>query len=135
MPTPKEEAAAGNGNAVHALLEGLEHPHKAGILELREWILKLDPRITEEVKWNAPSFKLEDHFATFRLHPPKGIQLILHTGAKAKSNSRHFVVADPEGLLAWPATDRSVLTIASAEELCVYKAQVQGILKQWVAQL
>lgn len=135
MPTPKKTAVAGTGSSVHALLEALEHPHKAGILELRDWILALDPRISEEVKWNAPSFRLEDHFATFRLHPPKGIQLILHTGAKAKSNSRRFVITDPAGLLAWPATDRCVLTAGSTSQLRAHKSQVQVIVKQWLSQL
>lgn len=116
-------------------METLVHPHKAGILEVRDWILQLDPGISEEVKWNAPSFKLEDHFATFRLHPPKDIQVILHTGAKAKSNSRRFVIDDPHELLAWPATDRAVLTLASTDELRAHGAQVKCILKQWLSQV
>lgn len=120
---------------VPAFLSALDHPHKAGIERLRTAILALDPRITEEVKWNAPSFRLDEHFATFRLHPPKGIQLVLHTGAKGKSNARSFTIDDPQGLLAWQASDRCVLALASADALAEHEATVLGIVRQWIAQL
>ncbi len=135
MPAAKSKSAARESAEVLALLAGLEHPHKAGIEALRSWILALNAKITEEVKWNAPSFKVDDHFATFRVHPPKGVQLILHTGAKAKSNAKAFVIDDPAGLLKWPATDRAVLTLASEAELQKNRDRVLRILKQWVAQL
>ena len=85
--------------SAESLLAALEHPHKAGILRLRRIILDLDQRITEEVKWNAPSFRIDEHFATFKLHPPKHIQLVLHTGAKARSNTQTFDIDDPHRLL------------------------------------
>ena len=91
--------------------------------------------ITEEVKWNAPSFRTDDHFATLRLHPPKSLQLILHTGAKVKSHPKAFTIDDPAGLLKWPAGDRAVMTLTSTAELQRHKDQVLRILRQWVAQL
>jgi len=133
MPTAKSKSPARESADVVALLSELEHPRKAGIEMLRKWILALDKRITEEVKWNAPSFKVVDHFATFRLHPPKNIQLILHTGAK--TNAKAFAVDDPVGLIKWPATDRAVLTLASEAELQKHKDAVLRVLGQWVAQL
>lgn len=54
--------------SVDTYLAHLEHPYKKGVQALRKAILGVDARIREEVKWNAPSFCLEDHFATFRLH-------------------------------------------------------------------
>ncbi len=87
------------------------------------------------MKWNAPSFRVGDHFATFRLHPPRGIQLVLHTGAKARSDTRAFAIDDPAGLLRWQASDRCVLMLASAEALATHEAAVMRILRQWIAQL
>ena len=135
MPARKSKSTARESAEAMALLAGLEHPHKAGIEMLRKWILALNEGITEEVKWNAPSFKVADHFATFRLHPPKNVQLILHTGAKAKSNAKVFAIDDPAGLLKWPASDRAVLTLASEAELQKHKDDVLRLLEQWVAQL
>ena len=132
---PMNRSVARQSPEASALLRKLEHPHKAGIERLRASILELDPRITEEVKWNAPSFRLDDHFATFRLHPPKHIQLILHTGATAKSNLRTFKIDDPERLLQWPATDRCVLTLSSMSELARHEARVLRMIEQWIGQL
>jgi hypothetical protein len=126
---------AARSATVAQLLSQLDHPHKAGIERLRNGILKLDPRITEEVKWNAPSFRLDDHFATFRLRPAKGIQLVLHTGAKARSNTRTFAIEAPDGLLKWQASDRCVLTLASIGDLALHEATVLAIVRQWIAQL
>jgi hypothetical protein len=135
MPARKQKSAEGAGSSVAELLAKLDHPHKEGIELLRSVLLAVDKRIREEVKWNAPSFMLADHFATFRLHPPKNIQLILHTGAKAKSGAKVFKIDDPDGLLTWPASDRAVLTFASTAEAKASKAAVQRIVTQWVAQL
>ena len=68
-----------------------------------------DPRVREQIKWNAPSFLIEDHFATFKLYPPNAIQLVLHTGAKVKNHPKTFVVDDPHHLLQWVTGDRCVL--------------------------
>lgn len=122
-------------HSVQDFLANLEHPHAAGILRLRDIILALDRRIAEEIKWNAPSFRIDDHFATFRLHPPKQIQLVLHTGAKAQSNARKFVIDDPNGLLKWPASDRCVLTLVNEVELLANEAAVRRIIQQWIEQL
>jgi uncharacterized protein YdhG (YjbR/CyaY superfamily) len=37
-------------------MRDLDHPSKAEVRAVREIILAVDPRITEQVKWNAPSF-------------------------------------------------------------------------------
>lgn len=135
MTTRKSKAAASDSAPVADFIAGLTHPHKAGIEQLRAMILGLDRRVSEEIKWNAPSFKLDDHFATFKLHPPKNIQLVLHTGAKARSNAKAFSISDPDGLLNWPATDRCVLTLASAADLKAHQASVRRILEQWIARI
>ena len=51
-------------------MEGLDHPLKQQIEQLRAAILGSNERITEHGKWNAPSFRYasEDR-VTFRLHP------------------------------------------------------------------
>lgn len=134
MATKKKPESAAIGS-VQAFLDALVHPHREGVMRLRELILSLDPRVREEVKWNAPSFALEDHFATFKLHPPKQIQLVLHTGAKAKDAPRKFTIDDPRGLLRWAAPDRCVLTLASSAEAEAHLDDVASIVRQWIAQL
>ena len=135
MPARRPRPAASGTAAVDALLAGLEHPHKPAIERLRRVLLGADRRVREEVKWNAPSFVLDDHFATFKLYPPKAIQIVFHTGAKPKKPPRKFAVDDPEGLLEWAAPDRCVLTLDSAAAAKRHEKAVLAIARQWIAQL
>ena len=121
--------------AVRAFLDALEHPQKAGIVRLRRIILGVDERIGEGIKWNAPSFFITEHFATFKVFPPKAIQLVLHTGAKPTGKPRTMKVPDPAGLLKWPAPDRCVLTLPTEKALVEHEAAVVAILRHWIAQL
>ncbi len=132
-----KSAAAGAGSAgeADAFMAALEHPKKAEIEALRKLIRAADKRIQEGVKWNAPSFFIEDHFATLKLFPPDKVQVVLHTGAKAKSNSATMKVDDPAKLLKWAAKDRCVATFANLKDIEAGKAAFTAILKQWIAQL
>lgn len=102
---------------------------------LREAILGIDPRIVEEVKWNAPSFRLADHFATFKLHPPRSIQLVLHTGAKPKLPPRQFVLVGGGHLVKWAAQDRCVITVADSAAAEAQQDVVVDLVRQWMGQL
>lgn len=135
-----ERKAAGSSRkvpdkSVEAYLGSLQHPHKKGVQALRKAILDVDPRIREEVKWNAPSFRLDDHFATFRLHPGSTFQLILHTGAKAKASPRQFRLDDPRKLLKWAAKDRCIMAFDSDADAVSKRAEVARMVKDWIAQL
>jgi hypothetical protein len=121
--------------SVDSYLAALQHPHKKGVQALRKAILGIDARIREEVKWNAPSFCLEDHFATFRLHPGSVFQLVLHTGAKARANPKQFHLDDPQGLLKWAAKDRCIMAFASDADAMTKRAEVTRLVKSWIAQL
>ncbi|WP_108124651.1 DUF1801 domain-containing protein [Saccharospirillum mangrovi] len=128
----KKESKA---NSAESFMAASEHPHKAAINELRAAILNIDARIVEEVKWNAPSFKIDDHFATFRLHPPKNIQIVLHRGAKPKPLEKAMQLEDPNGFVNWKAPDRCVLEIQSSEQALAHKRDIIDLIRQWISQL
>lgn len=121
--------------SVEAYLAELDHPHKGVLLALRAAILGVDPRIREEVKWNAPSYALDDHFATFRLHPRATFQLILHTGARSKGPAKPMRLDDPYGLLTWPSPDRCVVALPTDPNAAEQRADVVRMVKDWIAQL
>ena len=136
MPvSPEVNRALGNTNEVDGFMAQLAHPHKDAIQEVRALVLSADPRVNERIKWNAPSFFIDDDFATFKLQPPSTIQLVLHTGAKVKSQLRTFSIDDPHKLLKWAAGDRCVLTLTSAEHAQQMREAVASIIKQWIQQL
>src|SRR5687767_7057857 len=93
-----------------AMLTTLQHEHKDAIVRLSDLLRSADPRIVASVKWNAPSFALEDHFATFQLRAKRGVMLVMHFGAKKRASlPERGRIADPTGLLNWLADDRAVI--------------------------
>jgi hypothetical protein len=120
---------------VAAFMAQLEHPRKAEIEVVRTLILSADPRIRESIKWNAPSFALTDHFATFKLRPETTIQVVLHTGAKVKTNPTAIKVDDPTGLLTWASPDRALVTFADLAAIQTNQDVLVTLVRQWIAQL
>src|SRR5262245_54774528 len=136
MTNKKAHRSSGAANEpVDSFLAALQHPHKKGVQALRKAILGVDARIREEVKWNAPSFYLEDHFATFRLRPGSIFQLILHAGAKATGGPKQFHLNDPDRLLKWAAKDRCIMVFESDADAMTKRADVAKLVKAWIAQL
>lgn len=122
-------------DAVAAFLTRLEHPRKPEIAVVRALILSADSRISESIKWNAPSFALADHFATFKLRPESTVQVVLHTGATVKGSPRAFTIDDPARLLRWAAPDRALATFADMAAIEAAQGSFVALVRQWVAQL
>lgn len=120
---------------VAAFLARLEHARKAEIEVVRTLILSADPRIRESIKWNAPSFALADHFATFKLRPETTVQVVFHTGAKVKANPRPIKVDGLAGLLSWAAPDRALVTFADMAAINAHRDALVAVVRQWIAQL
>jgi hypothetical protein len=119
---------------VETFLAALDHPFKAEILAVRETILGADPSIGEEIKWNAPSFRTTEHFATLHLRAKGGVQVILHRGAKKRGDDGFSVDAidDPHGMLEWLAADRATVKFRNREEMDARRIAFAGIVRQWI---
>jgi len=131
----KSPLITARSNEVDEFMASLRHPLKAEIEAVRAIVLGADKRIHEGVKWNAPSFFIEEHFATFKLHPPQAVQVVFHTGAKAKSDSKQMNINDPAGLLKWVAKDRCLATFADMPEIESKAPALKSIVKQWIGQI
>lgn len=86
--------------SVDDFMKTLDHPFKTEVQVLREAILSIDPRITEQVKWNAPSFSYGGYMATFSLSRTEHLLLIFHNGA---------ILDDQDGLLLGDYPDRRMV--------------------------
>lgn len=130
----KHDTPADTTKAVDELMKALEHPEKDAIEALRAIVLEVDPTIREGVKWNAPSFRTSEYFATTHLRTKRGIGVILHFGAKVREVAAgRESIADPEGLLTWLAKDRATVVFASAGDLATKQKALQAIVRQWIA--
>ena len=121
--------------AVAALLAELDHPLKAEIEAVRAWILGVSPEIREAVKWNAPSFRTSEFFATVHLRSTDAVRLVFHKGAKAKDNASRVKLADPAGLVEWLATDRAMVTLGAGRAVAKNRKAFEGIVRDWIGQL
>ncbi|WP_225408249.1 DUF1801 domain-containing protein [Stigmatella hybrida] len=133
-PKPPKAPRGQPQNSVDAFLAGLDHPLKAEIEAVRAIIRGADKQIGEAIKWNAPSFLTQEHFATLKLHPPKAVQVVFHTGAKVKADARPLKIDDPSGLLKWAAPDRAVATFPGMKDIWAHKAALVALVRQWLAQ-
>ena len=131
--TTVHDKPADSTQAVEAFMLQLEHPHKPAIELLRKLMLGVDPSVREGIKWNAPSFRTSEYFATTYLRSKTGIGLILHLGAKVREPADGGVaINDPDKLLKWLGKDRAMLEFANADELEGKKPALIAVLRQWI---
>lgn len=108
------------------------HPQRDLIDAMRALIGRAVPRATESIKWNAPSFALAEHFATFHLRARTGVQLVLHLGAKPR---RGLDMRDELGIeapfLEWKGPDRAVVAVRDAAHLATIQSTLSRVLRAW----
>ena len=130
---PVHSSPSDSTRAVDTFMAALVHPFKNEIEQVRALILGVDPTIAEGIKWNAPSFRTSEYFATTNLRAKSGVGVILHLGAKSRALPAGAVaISDPERLLQWLATDRAAVAFRDAEELRTRTIAFQSILRQWI---
>ena len=110
-------------DAVDAYMERLDHPLKAEVQAVRDLIKGVDSRITEQVKWNAPSFSYKGYLATFNLRPTHHVHLVWHNGA---------ILQDPAGLLEGRYPDRRMTYFTSMAEVEAKRPAMEALVRQWV---
>ena len=115
---------------VEEYLHQLEHPLKKEIEEVRRFILSVDDRITEHIKWNAPSFCVQgEDRITLNLQGKGFIRLIFHCGAKAKDHDvKGTLTEDTAGILEWASKDRAIVKIVDIDDLEQKKEQLEAVI-------
>lgn len=121
-------------NLVRIYLENLDHPLKSEILKIREMVFKANPNLTEQIKWNAPSFCLNgENKITFNLPPKKdSIQLVFHRGVKKKELPKEKLINDGSGLLKWVTNDRAVIRFTSIQEILENETKLREVIQKWL---
>ena len=123
-------------SAVDAYVAKLTPKRRSEVRALRTLIRGAAPGISEEVKWNAPSFRTVENFATMHLRDPKRISVILHLGARGKA-SKGFreTIPDPDGMLRWLGPDRAIVSFEGVSEIGERKGALTKIVRAWVKQV
>ena len=134
-PKPRLHAsAADTTKAVDEFMGALAHSSKSEVQAIRSSILAADPSISEGVKWNAPSFRTTEYFATTNLREKNGVGVILHLGAKVRKIPPGGIqIDDPEELLKWLAENRAAVVFKDMNDFNAKKAAFVSIIRSWIA--
>jgi uncharacterized protein YdhG (YjbR/CyaY superfamily) len=126
--TPRKRAAATQAN-VDAFVENLAHPHKKTIEAVRTALREAGPRLTERIKWNAPSLHLDGvDFSAFQLRAQGFVQLILLFPHGIVGEAPGGKAALLEG--AWP--DRRFVRFVDEADVQKKKRALTKIVRAWV---
>src|SRR6187200_3083241 len=109
---------------VDEFMAALDHPYKAAVEAVREVILGVDPGITEQVKWNAPSFSYKGYLATFSLHRREYALLMFHDGA---------ILDGQDGLLEGTYPDRRMVYFHSLDDVAAKRVRLGAAIREWIA--
>lgn len=110
---------------VDAWLAAYDNPMKPVVAAMRAAIMASDDRITEAIKWQAPTFVYKGNIASFFPKAKKHASLMFHKGAEISGDFPHL---EGEGKEA-----RS-FKIASLEDLQAKEAELLAIFKAWCDQ-
>ena len=113
--------------AVDEFMVRLEHPLKTEVQAAREIIKGADPRVTEEVKWNAPSFSCSgEYLVTFNLRAAQHVHLVFHNPLIAQ-------IASP--ILEGDYPDRRMAYFRDMNDLLAKRGELERVLRELIARL
>ncbi len=111
---------------VDAYMRDVDHPFKAEMEAVRAIILSASPKLSERIKWNAPSFFYKEDLGAFHPRATEYAHLILlfpdGMGIPAKNS-----------LLEGKEKDRREAKFYSLADVETKKAQLTKLVKGWVA--
>ncbi len=108
---------------VSDFIEQLDNPLVKEIEAVREIILNASDKITEDIKWSAPSFAYKDNMATFNPRAKKFVNLTFHKGA---------LINDDSGLLEGDKKEARVARFNDMQDVLSKKAALETVVKEWV---
>lgn len=97
-------------------------------------ILQAEPDLTEQIKWNAPSFGRDGvDRITFNLRPTDRVQLIFHRGSKAVHDLVPFRFHDSNGLLEKITEERGQVVFRDVSAFQAEKESLLALVHDWIA--
>lgn len=132
--TAKKSMKLSGHQQVVEFMDNLEHPLKEEIEAVRKIILSADNRINEHIKWNAPSFQVENEDRiTFNLHGKGFFRLIFHCGAKKKDTiGQENLFNDTTGILEWVAGDRAIVKFTDINDVKAKEKKLTEVITKWI---
>lgn len=120
------KAKLSDAEKTEAYMLALEHPLKEEINAVRELIKKASTKITERIKWNAPSYYYKEDLVTFNHRNRSRVHLVFHHIA---------IVKDKSPLLEGEYKDRRMMYFDSMADIRAKEKELNRILKGLVKEM
>lgn len=85
MESKPQDISNSNPN-VDEWFNSLDHPLKETMMLVRQVILEADSRISESIKWSAPTFEFKGNLVSFQPKAKQFVSLMFHRGAEIPGN-------------------------------------------------
>jgi hypothetical protein len=109
---------------VDAWFERYDNPLRELVQAVRAVMLEADDRVTETIKWQAPTFVYRGNIASFFPKAKGHVTLMFHQGA---------TLDDPTGLLQGDGDTSRSVKIADAGDLAAKRDALAGLVRAWIA--
>lgn len=93
------------------------------VLAVRAVALATDPRISECIKWKAPTFVFKGNIASFNPRSKKHASLMFHTGAH---------IPGDHAVLEGAGDTARYITFASLDEVDAKADDLRAVLRAWI---
>jgi hypothetical protein len=120
---------------VDAWLARLPAPLRPQIDAIRAVFHALSPAVAEEIKWNTPSFRAGDDFATLHLRDPARPMVVFHTGVKGTGAVLRGRIDEPPGRIDWRAPDRCLFKLGPAADRAESLPALRRFALDWLARM
>jgi len=115
-----------NTDQVNEFMDKIDHPFKAEVQMIREIIKNVNKDITEQIKWNAPSFSYKgEYLVTFNLRANEHIHLVFHNPVISKVKSK---------LLEGDYDDRRMAYFSDKNDIESKKTTLEKVLKDLITE-
>jgi hypothetical protein len=123
-PARKVEVSDEDADEVDAYMKRVKHPLKAEIEAVRVILRDANKKVSERIKWNAPSYHYKVDMASFNLHTTNFVQLIFVFP--------HGIIDDTTGLLRGTWEDRREARFHDMADVRAKAASLKRVVNAWV---
>jgi hypothetical protein len=119
------DATTNRNPDVDAWFAAYTNPQRDLVQAVRDIVLDADPRMSEAIKWKAPTFMYKGNLASFYPKSTRHASLMFHSGAS---------LPDPTGLLEGSGDVSRVAKFLDADDLDAKADALRGLVAAWIAQ-
>ena len=101
----------------------LDNPLKEEMKAVRKIILAASDKISESIKWSAPSFAYKENMCTFNPRAKKFVNLVFHNGA---------LIKDDSGLLEGDKPQARVARFSDMSDVKAKKEMLTKVVRKWI---